>query len=123
MSFSGHLNDTVVTAIAEDSSWKIFETVMEEMEIDFPYYDDEKVSEPLLPEATQNDTTQSIIPGMGFRGIFPKIPEICNQGETRMVDGSCRRLRKPRKRRFNARSFYRRYLRKKRSISKASDFK
>ena len=118
MSFSGDLNDTVVTVIAEDSSWKIFETLMEELDIDFPY--DETVAEPLLPEANQNDTTQSIIPGMGFRGILPKIPDVCNQGETRMVDGSCRRLRKARKRRFNARSFYRRYLRKKRSIVKTS---
>ena len=62
--------------MAEDSSWKIFETLIEELEIDFPYYD-EKVAEPLLPEPTQNDTTQSIIPGMGFRGTLPKIPEVC----------------------------------------------
>ena len=50
-----------------------------------------------------------------FGAVIPDLPEICEAGEVRLADNSCRRLRKANsRRRNNAKDFYRRYLRDKR---------
>ena len=54
-------------------------------------------------------------PTREFVAVIPDLPEICEAGEVRLADNSCRRLRKANsRRRNNAKDFYRRYLRDKR---------